>query len=497
VRQDRDTLVSVWSSRRAERQLLLGCLLCIALGFLMVLGAGLASDGRLGLLDLLPLLTYASSLLAVHLTLVLSRFRGDQILPAAVAFLSGIGLLAQYRMGAFEGIEAWTSAHFIFPAGVLVMLAVCVGGMGGRYRQLAAYPWLWGGLSLLLLAVVLLTGQRFRGGVYAAGFITPTEGLKVTLILFLAGLIDRDASALRKWGGPLPVPPFKALLPLLGFWTLLGGLLFLQRDIGMFVLLGLVLLVMLVAGTGRLGYLFYGVLAATGLGYLALDLFLHGQRRIHAWQAPFDDPTGDGWQILQGLSGMYSGGLWGKGFGLGNPQYTPIAESDFIYSVIGEELGFVGCTLVVVFFLIFFGRGLRIAERAGSSFGMLLCTGLTTVLATQTFLNIGGVTKLIPLTGITLPFISHGGSSLLATFLSLGLLMAVSDGEAVKARPKRGGDDAGRVKRGSPAKTSAPRTARGKRSRTAGAARKLTASCAGFRRKRFQPFRRIEPYAHD
>lgn len=428
---------ALWNARQPERQLLLGCLLLVSLGFLMVLGAGLAAGDGLGLLDLLPLLTYAASLLVVHLTLLLFRFRGDQILPAAVSFLSGIGLLAQYRMGAFDGTDPWASARFVLPAGILVMLVVCVAGMGGRYRQLASRPWVYAALSLLLLAVVLLTGQRFRGGVYAVGFITPTEALKVTTILFLAGLIERDAKALRKWGGLLPVPPFRALLPLMGFWALLAGLLFLQRDLGMFVVLSVALPVMLAAGTGRPGYLVYGVLAAIGLGYLVIELFLHGQRRIQAWQAPFDDPTGDGWQILQGLSGMYSGGLWGEGFGRGNPEYTPIAESDFIYSVIGEELGFLGCLAVVLFFLIFFARGLRIAERAKSSYGMLLCTGLITVAATQTFLNIGGVTKFIPLTGITLPFISQGGSSLLAAFVSLGLILAVSDGETVKARRKR------------------------------------------------------------
>ena len=422
-------LAAAWELRRPERQLLLGCLLCISLGFVMVLGSGRAVGRSVGLLDLLPLITYTISLLTVHLTLMLSRFRGDQILPGVVAFLSGVGLLAQYRMGAFDSADPWATARFVFPLGILIMLAVCVAGMRGRYRLLASSPWVWAGLSLVLLAVVLATGQRFRGAVYAAGLITPTEALKVTVPLFLAGLIDREAKVLRKWSGLLPLPPFSKLGPLLGFWTLLAGLLLLQRDLGMFVILSLTLLFMLVVGTGRIGYLLYGVLAAAGVGYLVLELFLHGQRRIHAWQTPFDDPTGDGWQILQGLTGMYSGGLWGEGFGRGNPEYTPIAESDFIYSVIGEELGFIGCSLVVVFFLIFFARGLLIADRTRPSFGVLLCAGLITVIATQTFLNIGGVTKFIPLTGITLPFISQGGSSLLAAFVSLGLVLAISDGE--------------------------------------------------------------------
>lgn len=431
-----------WALRRPERQLLTGCLLLVALGFLMVLGSGQVAGRRLGLLDLLPLLTYAASLVVIHLTLVLFRFRGDQLLPVVAAFLSGLGLLAQYRLGAFDGADLRANVRFIFPGGVLVMLAICIAGMRGRYRRLAAWPWVWAGLSLVLLAGVLLTGQRFRGAVYALGFITPTELLKITVLLFLADLIDRDAKALGNWGRPWPVPPwlippFGALLPLLAFWALLAGLLLLQRDLGMFVILSVALLVLLVAGTARWGYLVYGILAATGVGYLMLTLFAHGQRRIQAWQTPFDDPTGTGWQILQGLSGMYSGGLWGEGFGRGNPEYTPIAESDLIYSVIGEELGFFGCAAVVVFYLILFGRGLRIAGRTGTAFGMLLGLGLTTVTATQTFLNIGGVTKFIPLTGITLPFISQSGSSLLVAFFSLGLLLAISDGEVAKARPKQ------------------------------------------------------------
>jgi len=156
-------------------------------------------------------------------------------------------------------------------------------------------------------------------------------------------------------------------------------------------------------------------------------VFEHGRRRIEAWQDPFADPTGDGWQILQGLSGMHSGGLWGEGFGQGSPGYTPIARSDFIYSVVGEETGFVGGVLVVLFFLVLFARGLRIARHAQDQTGMLLGVGLTTVIAAQTFLNLGGVTKLVPLTGITLPFISHGGTSLLTAFAALGLLLAISD----------------------------------------------------------------------
>jgi cell division protein FtsW (lipid II flippase) len=418
-------LQATWDLRRPERRLLLWCLLCISLGFVMGLGAIRGGGRAVAGVDLLPLLIYAGSLAGLHLALVLSHYRGDQVLPGAVAFLAGFGVLSQYRMGAFDPADPLALSHFLLPAGFALMLGATVGLGHGRYRSLAKGLWVWAGLSLGLVALILATGQRFRGGVYGVNFITPTELLKVTVPLFLAAYIDRWAEALADWGPHRIVPPLRALAPLIGFWVLLCALLLWQRDLGLVIILGVVLLVLLYVGTQRLGYLVLGGLGAVGLSWAALHFFLHGQRRIASWRDPFDDPTGDSWQILQGLSGMYAGGLWGEGFGRGNPEYTPIAESDFIYSVIGEEWGFVGCALVLVFFLIAFTRALHMARGARARFGALLGLGLIAVIVTQTFLNIGGVTKFVPMTGITLPFISHGGSSLLTGFLALGLVLAL------------------------------------------------------------------------
>lgn len=445
-----------WDLRRPERSLLAWCLLCMSLGFAMVLGSVHAGGRALVAADLLPLFTYALCLVCAHLALVVMRFRGDQILVAAVAFLAGFGLLAQYRLGAFDGPDA--QALYLFPAGVLILLTAIAVFMGGRYRMLTAGPWVWGGLSLVLVALLLFTGQRFRGGVYAAGFTTPTEVLKLSVVIFLAGYLGSHAQALAQWDRRLylPLPPWRPLWPLALFWAALAALLMAQRDLGMIVILSVALLVLLVAGTGRRGYLAYGLLAAAGLGYLMIAVFEHGRRRIEAWQDPFADPTGDGWQILQGLSGMYSGGLWGEGFGQGSPGYTPIARSDFIYSVVGEEIGFVGCVLVVLFFLILFARGMRIARHSHDQTGMLLAAGLTAVLAAQTFLNVGGVVKFVPLTGITLPFISHGGASLLTAFAALGLLLAISD--TASGAPRKTARTAGstRIPAKMPAKTKPP-----------------------------------------
>jgi len=207
------------------------------------------------------------------------------------------------------------------------------------------------------------------------------------------------------------------------------GLLLLQRDLGMLVLLNAVLLVLLVVATGRTSYLALGILGSGALGAAVFLFSAHGQARFTAWLSPFADPTGKSWQILQALSAMYSGGLWGVGLGGGSPQFIPIASSDFIYAVIGEELGYAGCGIVLVFYLVLFFRGYQIAGRLTALFGRLLATGIVTTLAFQVLLNIGGVIKALPLTGITLPFISHGGSSLLTTFLGVGLLLAISERE--------------------------------------------------------------------
>ena len=432
-----ETLAERWQLRAPERQLLLWALVAITLGFLMLLGANPKDGLPVRWMDFLPLLALAVSFSAAHLVFSLLGFRGDQVILAVTALLCGIGLLAQYRMGVFTGEQVGALAYLVLPAGVALMTAAAAVCMNGRYRLAAPAQWFWALLSLGLVGLLLATGQRFRGGVYAAGFITPTEPLKLTVVLFAAAFIDHHVKALSKWPGPIPLPPLRALWPLLAFVALLLGLLLWQRDLGMIAILSLTLLALLLAGTRQPGYLIYGALIAGAAAYALLGLFAHGQRRIAVWSEPFQDPTGSGWQILQGLSGMYAGGLWGEGFGQARPSYTPIAESDFIYAVIAEELGFAGSVLLLAFFVILIARLYTIAARAKSPFGMLVATGIATVIATQTFLNVGGVTKLIPLTGITLPFISHGGSSLLTAFLVLGLVLAISDGEPkpVRSRP--------------------------------------------------------------
>jgi cell division protein FtsW (lipid II flippase) len=425
------------TGRSSERQILFWVWLCQVLGFLLVLGIQAERGRPPAAADLMPLVLSTVAMLGVHLFLVLIRFRGDQTLLAAALFLSGLGLLAQYRMGALNparGGDDWRALTFL--AGPVLFAVTLTFFRGGRYGWLERLGPLAGLLSLGLVAALLAMGSRFRGAVFAPGRFTPTELLKILVVIALAATLTRRRDELSKpsWFGLFPKP--SAWMPLAIYWTLLCGLLLLQRDLGMALILSAVLACMLLMATGRIRYILVTVLGAAGAGWLAWEHLAHSQRRFQAWLDPFGDPTGSGWQVLQGLSGMFAGGMWGAGFGQGNPERIPIAASDFIYAVIGEEFGFVGCVLLVCVYLLFFHRGLTVARSCHRLFDELLVGGLMTVFVVQAFVNIGGVTKAIPLTGVTLPFVSQGGSSFLTSFLGLAIILAASE-PAPKARRGR------------------------------------------------------------
>ncbi|MFT5499119.1 MAG: cell division protein FtsW (lipid II flippase) [Kiritimatiellia bacterium] len=420
--------ISVSRLRRVERKLLFWCALGVITGTFLLLGARPESAPPVKPADFLPLVCYLGSLLFMHGSFLLFRFRGDPVLTGLMAFLAGTGVLAQTRMNTFNLEQVLDPGNFMLPAGILLMVVTALLFRRGRYLALKPFAGLSALAAIGIMALVLAMGSRYRGAIFAPGGMTPSELLKILIVVFLAGFLTLEMKSIRDDSHPV-IPPFRVLFPLAFYWAILTVLLVLQRDLGLFVILSIVLVLMLFLASGRWQYLVYAGLAAGAFAFLTYHFLAHGQRRLLAWQDPFSDPTGGGWQVLQALSGMYAGGLWGTGFGAGNPGLVPIAASDFIYAVIGEEMGFVGCVVVIVMYLLFFVRGYRISRAAEEPFGSLLAAGLVTVLAVQTFLNIAGVTKLVPITGITLPFISLGGSSLITNFASLGILLAVSQGK--------------------------------------------------------------------
>jgi peptidoglycan glycosyltransferase len=432
MKSEPTTIPSNWQDRRLERGLFAGVFFAVLAAHLMVWLVRFGNAPVFEISDILPLAAFLGTMVLTHLVFTATGFRGDTRLAPAAFFLVGLGLLTRFRMGLreFEGASFAHPASLAFPLGVTAFLGVTLACRKGRYRALerAALPAL--ALAAAVFGLILATGERFRGGVYMRGNFNPSEITKVLLPLFLAGFFAarREAWSRAAWG--FPRPPLKSLLLFVALWSVPTILVLLQRDLGLLILLNGLLIGILFFATGRAAYPLVGLALAVGTGYWLFQHVPHVTQRFLAWQHPFGDPTGRSWQTLQALTALYNGGMWGTGLGVGSPHAIPIASSDFIYAAIGEELGFAGTGVVLAFFLVMLERGLAASWSAKTSFGFLLGTGLCTALMLQVLLNVGGVVKAIPLTGITLPFLSQGGSSLIASFITLGLLLAISeDGE--------------------------------------------------------------------
>lgn len=402
-------------------------LLAVSCACLSVLGVKLANAPVLPWEQLVPLGMYAAGVPALLVWLKLIGWKGDPGIVGAVFLLSGVGLVIQFRMGSFaQGLGA-PLALAPFPLGLAAFAAGVTLTSRSRGGWLGSLGWLAYLAALGVLAAMLVLGRRYRGGIYMPGNLNPSEVVKPLLVVFLAAFLSRRQKAFSETQNGIPVPPLGALLGLVVLWAAPMLLTILLRDLGLMVLLNAILIVMLFAVARSTGYLAIGLAAVAAAGFGVQFLSAHAQARFDVWLNPFADPTGKGWQILQALAAMYSGGMWGAGLGSGVPQAVPIVTSDFIYAAVAEEVGFIGCALLLLVYAVFYSRGFRAAGAARTPFERLLCVGLTAALAVQTLLNVAGVTKALPMTGITLPLISHGGSSLITTLLVAGLIAGLSD----------------------------------------------------------------------
>jgi cell division protein FtsW (lipid II flippase) len=393
----------------------------------------------------LHLAVYLGLIGIAHLVLILSGRRMDQILLPATAMLGGFSLLLMERLpqsSVVQTVGPWTLglgdiqlAWLVLSFSLATFLAVTV--RNDRWLRLYKYTWAAAGVGLLVATYFLgddINGQRLS---LSLGPISgqPAELLKVILVVFLAGYLSEYRPLLVEEStrvGPISLPPLPFLAPMVAMWAIALGLVVVQRDLGAALLFFTVFLCMLYAATGRVGYVITGVLLFLAGSFVLYHLVGTVQTRVDIWLDPFKSPTGDGYQIIQALYAFARGGLLGTGLGAGLPTIggnlpIPAVHTDFPLAALGEELGLVGVMGILGLFLVVVERGLRIAASAADEFRALLAAGLALVIGTQALIIAAGNLKLIPLTGITLPFVSYGGSSLLVNGIIVGLLLALSD----------------------------------------------------------------------
>lgn len=365
--------------------------------------------------------------------------QADALILPLVAVLNALGVAAIYRLdskGLGPAQITWTGVGLICFIGTLLLVR--------DYRTLARFKYLFGfaGIGLLLLPVFV--GTEINGArlwIQVGGFsFQPGELAKIGLVIFLAAyLAERKellAIASRRLVG-FHVPDLKHFGPLLVMWGLSLAVMFYEKDLGSSLLFFSIFLVMLYIATARIVYMAFGGLLFIVGATLGYTVFSHVQLRVQVWLDVYNPDTinAESYQLAQSLFALATGGLFGTGLNQGLPDLIPAAHTDFVFSVVGEELGLMGTSAVLLCFILLLSRGLRVAVGARTDFGQLLAAGLTAILGLQTFIILAGVTRLLPLTGITLPFMSYGGSSLLSNFILVALLTRISHQTAAEPSP--------------------------------------------------------------
>lgn len=389
--------------------------------------------------------------LGVNISLrIWAKYADPYILPLLVT-LNGIGLAMIHRLDLAGPPELATAAQSqLLYSGVGMASAVLVLWVIRDHRVLRKFTYLWLAISVVLLLLPMIPGLGYadygaRIWIRIGSFsIQPGEFAKVTLAIFFASYLASKRDLILLAGrkiGPLQLPRFRDMAPMLIAWCIAMGIMVLQTDLGSALMFFGLFMIMIYVATGRISWILIGGgLVALG-GIFAYMFMGHVRARFDIWLDAFNPDLyyrnpGGSYQVVQGLFGMAHGGLGGTGLGAGSPERIPVAKSDMIYAALGEELGLVGLFAIVMLFFLFVSRGIRAGLGARDGFGKLLGTGLAFATAFQFFIVTGGVLRLIPLTGLTTPFMSAGGSSLLANWVLAALLLLISHNAR---RPSTGG----------------------------------------------------------
>jgi cell division protein FtsW (lipid II flippase) len=423
----------------ANRTTELGLIVIVSL--IVVAAYVLASLGKTASLpvNLGPFLAVVLGLFIVgHLALRVLAPRADPVLLPLAGLLNGIGYVLIVRLNNHQaGLQAvWSLLGMAAFVGTLAVVR--------RVRDLDRYRYLlgFGGVGLLLLPLVPGIGEEIGGSRVWVHFgplnFQPGEFAKVALLIFCASYLAEKGTVLaegdRRWMG-LPMPDLRALGPVGLAWGLSIVVMVAEHDLGMSLLYFFLFISILYVGTSRRRYV------GAGLGLFAVAAVVADKtspvlsERVTIWIDPWKTAQSTGYQIVQSMFAFGAGGVTGTGLALGSPTRIPAVQTDFIFAAIGEEWGLIGTVAVLTAFLLIVGTGLRIAVQAENAFEKLLATGAATIFGLQTFIIVSGVIRLLPLTGITLPFVSYGGSSLLTNYILLALLLRISDTSARAASP--------------------------------------------------------------
>ncbi|MGH9301560.1 MAG: FtsW/RodA/SpoVE family cell cycle protein, partial [Acidimicrobiales bacterium] len=369
--------------------------------------------------------------------------RADPLILPVAALLNGLGYVMiarlDYHLAALQAL--WSAVGIA--AYVVTLVVVRFSRDLARYRYLLGF----GGVFLLLLPLVPHIGENINGARLwlRLGPITfqPVELAKIALVIFFASYFVEKRELLSvatmRVGNRL-VPDPRTFGPIVAAWGMSIVIMVAEHDIGFSLLVFVIFITMLWMATGRVAYLVIGAVLFVLAAFVAAHLFAQVHVRINSWFDPFAHAQGTGYQMVQAQYAMGTGGLAGTGLGLGHPGLIPVVVSDFIFAAFGEELGLLGTTSLVIAYVLMVTAGLRIALRARTDFAKLLTAGLVGIFGFQAFFIMAGVVRLLPLTGITLPFVAYGGSSLLANYILIALVVRVSseeDGSGTIRRPGR------------------------------------------------------------
>ena len=399
---------------------------------ILLLGTGVLLLAHRLTADLLLLPWLAAVIVGAFFTqFILGRRDGtDLTLFPAAMLLASLGLI---MIGRLKPALFLTQMRWLL-LGLIVYLFLVF--LGERVLRLLSYPYLLGVFCLLLLCSALFFGTEIGGSrnwiVFGPFAVQPSEFGKIVIIMFLAAYLTEHREVLTLprhrllW---LKLPVLRFIAPLLLIWGIAILMFVVQRDLGSALLFFGIAVSMTYMATGRKSYVALAFAFFLGAAALSYSFFSHVRVRFNIWLDPWSDPSGSAYQVVQSLFALGSGGVWGTGFAHGHPNLIPEVHTDFIFAAIAEELGLLGSLGVMLVFALFFYRAIRIALACREETRILLAAGIAVVFLLQAFIIIAGVTKFLPLTGITLPFVSYGGSSMIASFMLLGILTVLSKKE--------------------------------------------------------------------